>query len=161
MSSQEAVGFTLSSTVTEASHVDTFPLTSVTVSVTVFTPTCEQSKSKSSCPESTVTEATSQLSEEPPSISAEVIVKSPFPSNWTMISWQIAVGLIVSSTVTIAVHVVTFPVLSVAVSVTVFGPTFEQSNWSGETVIEANPQLALAPAFTSPGVIEVLPDPSK
>ena len=78
---QRAVGSTVSSMVTSASQVETLPFTSVTVSVIVFTPTSEQSKFWDVFPPSMVTEATPQLSVEPPSISAERIVKSPFASS--------------------------------------------------------------------------------
>ena len=54
-------------------------------------------------------------------------------------------GAILSTTVTVAVQVETFPFTSVTVSVTVFAPTFAQVNELGETVIEAIPQLSKLP----------------
>ena len=78
---QSAVGSTVSSTVTSAVQVETLPFTSVTVSRIVFTPTLEQSKSWLVFPPSMVTEATPQLSVDPPSILADVNVNSPLASN--------------------------------------------------------------------------------
>ncbi len=158
---QTAVGVIVSSTVTIASQVLTFPFTSVTVSVTVFAPTSEQSKLVEVCPPSTVTVATPQLSVDPPSMSIELIVTSPLASSWTVMSWQTAIGFTVSRTVTTAVQVELFPLLSTAVNVTVFGPMFEQSNASGVTVNEANPQLAFEPPFTSSAIIPTFPVASK
>ena len=76
-------------------------------------------------------------------------------------SWQTAIGFTVSSTVTTAVQVELLPLLSIAVSVTVFGPMFEQSNASGVTVKDASPQLAFEPPFTSSAIIPTFPVASK
>ena len=72
-----------------------------------------------------------------------------------------AVGEMVSRTVTVAVQVETFPVLSVAVSVTVFTPMLEQSKASGETTNDDKPQLASEPPFTSSAMMLTFPVPSR
>ena len=59
---QSAVGSTVSSTVTSAVQVETLPFTSVTVSITVFAPTFEQSKLRVVAPPSKVMLAIPQLS---------------------------------------------------------------------------------------------------
>ena len=62
-----------------------------------------------------------------------------------------------SSTVTVAVQVETFPPTSVTVSVTVFPPTLEQVKLFGETASEAMPQASEEPLSISEAVIEPLP----
>jgi len=98
-----------------------------------------------------------QASAEPPSISAPVIVTLPVASNWTVISWQTAVGGVISWTVTIATQVFTLPLLSVTVRVTLFAPTSAQVNALGEAVSEAMPQASFEPLSISAPVIEALP----
>src|SRR6056297_3136766 len=109
MSWQMAIGSTLSSTVTVAEQVEAFPLTSVTVSVTAFAPTSEQSKSETSRPK----EAIPQLSEEPLSISSAATEALPIASSCRIMSWQMAIGSILSSTVTLVEQVEAFPLTSV------------------------------------------------
>src|SRR5690606_21389470 len=77
---QTAVGATLSSTVTTVVQVLEFPLTSVTVSVTVFEPTSAQVKSVTSM----LVLAIAQLSALPLSTSAAVILAIPLASSWTV-----------------------------------------------------------------------------
>ncbi len=72
----------LSSMVTFAVHVDTFPFASVTVSVTVLRPKSEQSKD----PGFAVSVTDPQLSVEPPSISAATMLAFPLASNCTVMS---------------------------------------------------------------------------
>jgi hypothetical protein len=67
------------------------------------------------------------------------------------------VGAILSSTVTVAVQVDTFPLLSVTVKTTVFAPTFEQSNEVISKLKLAIPQASLLPLFISAVVILALP----
>ena len=124
---QVIAGFSVSSTVTIASHVATLPSLSVTVKVTVFGPTIEQSKAVIEAAK----EAIPQLSVEPPSISAATIVALPAASNVTVMSEHKATGATLSSTVTIASHVETLPLGSVTIKGTVFAPIFAQSkvNW--------------------------------
>ena len=61
--------------------------------------------------------------------------------------------------VTVAVQSSVFPLGSVAVSVTVFAPTFEQSNESGVAESETE-QLSFEPLSTSFAVILALPEAS-
>ncbi len=77
MSWHKAVGGMLSSTSTFAVHVEMFPFTSVTVSVTEFEPTSPQVN-----PDGTIAMlSTAQLSAEPLSISAATIEAFPVASN--------------------------------------------------------------------------------
>ncbi|MFD2725849.1 hypothetical protein [Hyunsoonleella rubra] len=69
-----------------------------------------------------------QASLEPLSISAVVMDAFPEASSCTVMSWQIAVGATLSSTVTVAVHVDVLLLLSVTVRVTVLVPTSAQVN---------------------------------
>ena len=143
----------LSSTVTTAVQVETFPLLSVTVSTTLFAPTLEQSKVFMSI----LVEAIPQASFEPPSTSAGVMVALPLASNCTVMFWQLAVGATLSSTVTTAVQVETLPLLSVTVSTTLFAPTLEQSKVVMSILVEAIPQASFEPPSTSAGVMVALP----
>ena len=65
-----------------------------------------------------------------------------------------------SFTVTVAVHVSVFKLPSVAVSVTVFGPTSEHVNavWSRPKVTA--PHVSLDPLFTSSATVDPFPEPS-
>ena len=143
----------MSSTVAVAVQVETFPLLSVTVNVTVLDPTFEQSKLFGE----TASEAMPQASDEPLSMSAAVIEPFPLLSNWTVTFWQTATGATLSSTVTVAVQVEALPPTSVTVSVTVFAPTLEQEKLFGETASEAIPQASDEPLSMSEAVIEPLP----
>ena len=149
-----ATGATLSSTVTIEEHVDTFPLMSVTVNITVLAPMFEQSNVLISI----VIESIPHASLEPLSICVAVIVANPCASNETVNGWHTATGAILSSTVTIDVHVDTFPLISVTVNVTVFGPTFEQSNVVTSIAIKSIPQASLEPLSICVAVI--VADPS-
>ena len=73
-------------------------LGSVAVSVTVFAPKSSQSNDVTSNDNDTL-----QLSLDPLSISAAVIVAAPLASRVTVISCAIATGSILSTTVTVAV----------------------------------------------------------
>jgi len=122
-------------------QVEKFPFTSVTVSVTVFAPTLAQVK------ELGVTDmlAIPHASELPLLIWAAAKVAVPDEFRFTVMFWQIATGLTLSTTVTVAVQVEEFPFTSVTVSVTVFAPTFEQLKVDGETLSEAIPQASELP----------------
>ena len=92
-------GGMLSPTVTIAVSVDTLPFTSVTVRVTVFSPTSAlvtsvMSKTKLCRP---------QLSLLPASIWSAVILASPLASSCMLMSCAKTIGLVLSSTVTTAV----------------------------------------------------------
>ena len=62
-----------------------------------------------------------------------------------------------SSTVTVAVQVDTFPLLSVTVKVTVLAPTFEQSKAVLSNAKLAIPQASLEPLSISPATILAAP----
>ncbi len=153
MSWQNTFGATLFSTVTVAVHVDTFPFTSVTVSVTVFAPSSAQVNVLGS----TTIEAIAQLSELPPSTSVAVIEAFPVASSWIVISWQIAIGSTLSSTVTTASQVDELPFTSVTVRVIVFGPTSAQTNASWEIARLSTAQLSKLPPSTSAATIDTFP----
>ena len=112
------VGFITSWTVTIAVSVATFPLTSVTVKVTVLAPTFEQTKDKLF----NVIVSIPQLSVEPSLIIEGVIVAKPFEFNWIVISWVITLGSSTSVTTTFWVAVAVFPNPSVTVQVTIVVP---------------------------------------
>ncbi len=124
MSKHTAVGSSLSSTVTIAVAIITFPLASVLVTFTVFAPTSEQSKLVWSI----VITGTPQLSAVAAVTSVVAMLAFPLPSNWMVTSCVVNVGSIVSSTVTTATHVELFPASSVTVNVTLLTPTSVQSN---------------------------------
>ena len=67
----------------------------------------------------------------------------------------------VSTTVTVAVPVLTFPLTSVKVKVTVFAPIFEQVKLFGKTFILAILQLSEDPLFNCEPVIETFPEAFK
>ena len=81
----------------------------------------------------------------------------PLASSCTVRSWQIAAGGELSSTVTVASHVLTLPLLSVTVKVTEFGPmsAVVKSVWLND--IEAMPQASDEPLSTSPTMMEAAP----
>jgi hypothetical protein len=130
----------LSSTVIIDEHVEVFELLSVTVKVTKFGPTCEQSKP--TC--DTAYEAIPHASKDPLSISYP-ITALPDAFNCIVISLQSAVGAMLSSTVTVALHVEIFPLTSVTVKTVGLAPTFAHVNALGKTVMEAIAQLSLEP----------------
>lgn len=66
-------------------------------------------------------------------------------------------GAMLSTTVTVAVQVETFPFTSVTVRVTVLLPTLAQLNVLGETVTDAMPQLSLDPLLIWEAVIDAVP----
>jgi len=85
---QVNVGAALSTTVTVATQVETLPVASVTVSVTLLSPTSVQSNALSLI----TVDVTPQLSVLPPSTSAATIVTLPVPFRFTVISSHTAVG---------------------------------------------------------------------
>jgi hypothetical protein len=144
-----ARGAIVSATVTTEVQVVVFPETSVTVMVTVFVPILAQVK------ECGLTEkvAMAQLSVDPLLTANESIVTVPALSNCTVIFLQVAIGAIVSETVTVETHCDEFPDASVTVKVTLFAPIFEQINESGLTTNEAMPQSSVDKLSTSVPVI--------
>ena len=148
---QVATGATLSSTVTVAVQVAVLLLLSVTVRVTVLAPTLAQVKSVGLA-ESVTGPSPSKL---PLSMSAAVMEALPLASSWTVMSWQMAVGPFVSSTVMVAVQVLVLPLLSVTVSSVLVTPTVLKVD--GLMLRLAMPQASLLPLLTSPAVSEAEP----
>jgi len=70
------------------------------------------------------------------------------------------VGTMLSSTVTTPLHVLVFPLLSVAVKITVLPPTVVQSNVFGSTDKEVIPQISELPLSISVASIVAFPDAS-
>ena len=132
--------------------VSLLPLTSVTVSVTVFIPKSSQLKAVVS----KVILAIPQASDEPLSISAVVIDALPLASNCTVISCVTTVGATVSCTVTVAVAVLVLPLGSVPVIVTVLVPISAQLKLNG-VAVNTTLQSSLLPLFKSAGVIVAIP----
>ena len=123
-STQLAVGLVSSTTVTVVVQVEELPAASVTVNSTWFAPIIVQSKSVMSIAVVSIP----QLSVEPLFISAAVIDAFPVASRAIVNGdTQLAIGFVLSSTVTVAVQLSLFPLVSVTVSVTVFAPNMEQS----------------------------------
>src|SRR5260370_1260870 len=117
-----ATGFTLSSTVTVLLQVETLPLLSVTVRVTVLGPTLAQVKLFGL----TLREARPQASLLPLSTSAGIMPAWPVASSWTVMFLQAATGWVSSTTVTVVPQVALLPWPSLTVSVTVLAPTLAQ-----------------------------------
>src|SRR5512145_1266091 len=70
---------------------------------------------------------------------------------------QVIAGTMLSMTVTMAVHVEVFPLTSVTVRVTVFGPALRHVNSFGITDKEATAQLSYEPLLTWAAVTRALP----
>src|SRR5438128_450865 len=127
-----ATGLTLSSTVTVLEQVETLPLLSVTVRVTVFGPTLAQVNELGL----TLLEAMPQASLLPLSTCAAAMLALPLASSCTVMFLQAATGKVLSTTVTVAVQVWLLPLLSATVRVTTLGPTLAQVNVLGLTLLE-------------------------
>ena len=134
---QVNVGAMLSSTVTVATQVDTLPAASVTVKVTLLSPTLLQSNVLSLM----TVDCTPQLSEEPPSTSDATMFTLPVTSSSTVMSSHTAVGVCRSVTVIVNAQVTMLPPASVAVYSTVLIP-------SGKIEPEARPAVCVT---TTPG----------
>ena len=103
-----------------------------------------------------------QLSVLPLSICDKVNVAFPKVFTWIVAFFVTTTGLTTSDTVTKAVPVLKFPLLSVTVKVTNTGvPIFEQLNVFGVTVIEAMPQASADPLLTWEPIMVAFPEPSK
>lgn len=150
---QRATGGTLSTTVTVDVQVETFPLLSVTVNVTMFDPILAQVNVVGEIESDAIPHA----SFDPLLTCVAVIEVVPEAFSGTVIFLQSAVGGTLSTTVTVAVQVETFPLLSVTVNVTVFEPILAHVNVDGETESEAIPQASFDPLFTCAAVIEAVP----
>ena len=147
----------MSATVTVDIQVDVLAFASATVNVTLFVPISAQVNDVMLG----VKLDTPQLSLEPPSISDPVMVAFPDPSKNTVMFWHTAVGLVVSTTVTMAVHVELFAFASVTVNVTLFVPISAQVNDVMLGVKLDTPQLSLEPPSISDPVMVAFPAPSK
>ena len=116
-----AVGATSSSIVTIEVPVETFPFTSVTVKVTVLSPTLLQSNVAISM----VIVAIPLASNDPLSRSEAVIVKTePNSSNCKVIFCVIIVGGVPSETIIVKLWLVLPPLLSLAFKTTIWVPTW-------------------------------------
>ena len=132
---------------------EVFPFPSSTFRVMLFGPTSVQVKF--------VFEAERlilpQLSKDPPSISLADIEMLPEASRKTFISWQIAVGEIVSITVTIAPQAEALPFISVTVSVILLSPRLVHVKFVFEVERLILPQLSKDPPSISLAVMETFP----
>ncbi len=147
-----AIGFSLSIIVTVDCAVAILPLLSITERVTVLIPKLLQSKLFIS-----KLKVNPQLSELPLSISLTLIEACPFESRFTVKSFATAIGVILSSIVTIAWAVVVFPFPSFPVIVTICAiPTWLQLKVDLSKLNETL-QLSLEEATTSLCVIDALP----
>ena len=94
---------------------------------------------------------------EPLLIAFAVVDAFPLPSRNTVWFWQRVAFPIVSITFTVALQVELFPLLSVTVKVTEFGPVIRQVNC---VVLNARfriPQASAEPEFTWPGLTLTVP----
>ena len=140
-------------TVTVAVQVAVLPLLSVTVRVTLFVPILEQLKLVLDKVNDWIPQASLQ-----PSLISEVVILAVPLDNVTFAFLQIAVGDMLSLTVTIAVADAVFPLASVTVNVTVFAPTFEQSKLVFDKLNPKVPeQLSDEPLFIAAAVVEATP----
>ena len=136
-----AVGANRSTTVTVAVAVETFPLTSVTVKVTGLAPKSAQLKSvwlRLMLP-------MAQAPPEPLSTAAAVVLALPEASRSRVMSWALASGTSLSSTVNVKLAVAVFPLRSVAVNTSVWSPTSSQSKAVWLTAMLSMPQLSVVP----------------
>ena len=149
-----AVGLALSLTATVAVQVAVRPLLSVTVKVTTLLPTLEQLKDEVDSERL----AMPQLSEELLSTCDAATVAAPPLFKLTDKFWQIAVGLVLSTTVTVAAQVEVLPWPSLTVSTTLLLPVLAQVKDVAERLKLAVPQLSEEPLFTCAAVtVAVLP----
>ena len=127
--------------VTLAVALALFPLVSVTVNVTVLVPTFVQSK----LVWSRVRVSMPQLSDDPLSICAAVMITFPVASRFTEIFCARTVGGILSIIVIVAVALALLPLVSVTVKVTMLGPILVQSKLFWSIVRVSMPQLSFEP----------------
>ena len=146
----------MSATVTVAPQVPLFELPSVIVKTTALLPKLEQVKAFGE----TLLVEMLQLSVLLLSTIPVVTDAFPPPSNWTVTSWQIAVGLVVSATVTVAPQVPLFELPSVMVKTTALLPKLEQAKAFGETLLVEMLQLSVLLLSTIPVVTDAFPPPS-
>ena len=153
---QTALGRSVSATVTTELQLEVLPLLSVTVRVTLFAPVFAQLNVEGEI----VVRATVQLSFEPLFTWDAVIVVFPLPLSCVVRFRQIAFGRRVSSTVTIPVQELEFPLWSVTETVTLLFPEFAQVKEVWEAVNETMVQLSVGnPAGGPPS--EIVPEAFK
>ena len=147
------VGAVISVTVTVCVAVAVLPLPSVTVQVTVVFPKTKLVGAL------LVTDATLQLSavvgvpkETPVAVQPELVFTLLFDG-------AVIVGTIMSVTVTVALAVCTFPLLSVTVSTTAFAPKFVQLKLVLFTLKFAMVQLSVEALSTSAADMVAEPEP--
>ncbi len=138
---------------TVAEQLSEFPEASLTVRVTALAPRLLQLKLLGV----TEVELTAQLSVLPLLIWPAVMLAFPAALNWTVRFWQIALGAILSTTVTVAVQLSVLPLASPTVKVTVFAPRLEQLKLLGLTESEVTPQLSVLLLLINAAVTLPLP----
>ena len=138
-------GPAVSKTVTLAMQESRYPDRSTTVSMTWWIPVSAQVKNERSM----YTESKLQLSKLPPLTSWAFKVYSPRLFNTTVMSWHIAVGLIVSIKVTLAIHPPRFPKLSETMISAVAPPRSTQVNTDCKSHTESTAQLSAVDKTTS------------
>ncbi len=148
-----AFGSILSSTVTVATQVSACPFPSSTVSVTLFVPMSVHVKAVCDAERLTVP----QLSDDPLSMSDGRMETFPVASSCTVMSWHIATGSILSSTVTMATQVSVCPLPSSTVSVMLFVPMSAHVKAVCDAERLTVPQLSEDPLSISAGSIEAFP----
>ena len=139
--------------ITVTLQLDSLPLKSVAVRMTVFSPILEQSKEVISADLVSI----AQLSDQPANSSLSVRVTCKSSSRETVMSWQSIKGAVVSSMVTIALQDDTLPWGSVMVNTTLFCPMLLQSKVSTLTDVVKFEQLSELPWSKSSGVIVASP----
>src|SRR3989442_5513389 len=147
------LGGVASCTVTVAVLLAELPLLSVTVRVTVLGPFLVQSKLDGL----TIRLVMAQLSVEPWSTWAAMMLAWPVASRFTSMFWVRTVGGAASCTVTVAVPLAELPLLSVTVRVTVLGPFLVQSKLEGLTTRLVMAQLSVEPWSTWAAVMLTWP----
>ena len=151
------VGAWLSITVTVCVQVAVFPDGSVTVQVTVVLPNANTEGALF------VVEAMEQLSwlVGLPKDTPEA-VQIPLSEYTETLEGQVIVGLILSITVTVAVAEAVFPLASVTVKLTVFGPRSAQAKFVFDKLNPNVPeQLSVDPLLTADAVVDAAPDEFK
>ena len=155
-------GLILSSTVTTDVQVAVLLLLSVTDRVTVFVSGLDPKLLQLSVVLSMLNDFIPQISFDPLSICAALIVAFPLASSCTVIFLQMAVGGVLSITVTTALHSLKLPAESVTLNFTVFAPVLLQSKVFGVAVnVNAPEQLSYDPLSMSIPLMVLLPVPSR
>ena len=99
-----------------------------------------------------------QLSFDPLLIWLAVMLAFPVASRETAMFWHIALGGVLSCTVTTAVQEAKLPLMSVTVRTTLFGPILMQVNEFGVTVMLAMPHASVEPLSIWDAVMAAVPE---